>query len=74
MRCPQAAPRGGGYPSRRQPPFTAELHSRARRNVDQPLPWSALNVPVAGVSIYLAVTQRKQVQLPPLMGLRRQRR
>ena len=35
---------------------------------------TALSVAVAGVLIYLAVTRRKQVQLMPLMDLRRWRR
>ena len=35
---------------------------------------AVLGVSVAGVLIYLAVTRRRQLQLTPLMELRRRRR
>ena len=35
---------------------------------------AALSLPVAGVSIYLAMTRRKQLLLTPLMGIRERRR
>ena len=35
---------------------------------------AALSLPVAGVSIYLAMTRRKQLLLTPLMGIRGRRR